>query len=393
MTDLADKSGIKKQSLSNYANGVNLPPYENVIKIAEILGFPTDYFMVEDLCTTATDNIYFRSQAAATKTAQRAQAIKMEYVAKMYDAILDYVELPQLDLPTVEFEQNDDLNYTNSPEMFAKIGKVAKQVRKQWNLGFGPIDNFQYVLESHGIIVTSSRNVASEIDAFSQRVRLGKGRKQRYVFIIALALGEKPIERLRFDMAHELGHILLHPWEDSNEDLDKGSFKARENQANMFASALLLPERAFTRDIVAYATEIDYYRHLKKKWRVSMQAMMYRARQLEIITGNQFSYMMRQVSKNGWRRHEPGDAPGDLNSTIFQGALDILFEGGYLDSHDLRVQFAKYGIILSDKDLSDLMGLREGTIVPEPTETIKIEPEAKVIQFNIKKAKATGGDA
>lgn len=393
MTELADKSGIKKQSLSNYANGVNLPPYENVIKIAEILGFPTDYFMVEDLCTTATDNIYFRSQAAATKTAQRAQAIKMEYVAKMYDAILDYVELPQLDLPTVEFEQNDDLNYTNSPEMFAKIGKVAKQVRKQWNLGFGPIDNFQYVLESHGIIVTSSRNVASEIDAFSQRVRLGKGRKQRYVFIIALALGEKPIERLRFDMAHELGHILLHPWEDSNEDLDKGSFKARENQANMFASALLLPERAFTRDIVAYATEIDYYRHLKKKWRVSMQAMMYRARQLEIITGNQFSYMMRQVSKNGWRRHEPGDAPGDLNSTIFQGALDILFEGGYLDSHDLRVQFAKYGIILSDKDLSDLMGLREGTIVPEPTETIKIEPEAKVIQFNIKKAKATGGDA
>lgn len=393
MTELADKSGIKKQSLSNYANGVNLPPYENVIKIAEILGFPTDYFMVEDLCTTATDNIYFRSQAAATKTAQRAQAIKMEYVAKMYDAILDYVELPQLDLPTVEFEQNDDLNYTNSPEMFAKIGKVAKQVRKQWNLGFGPIDNFQYVLESHGIIVTSSRNVVSEIDAFSQRVRLGKGRKQRYVFIIALALGEKPIERLRFDMAHELGHILLHPWEDSNEDLDKGSFKARENQANMFASALLLPERAFTRDIVAYATEIDYYRHLKKKWRVSMQAMMYRARQLEIITGNQFSYMMRQVSKNGWRRHEPGDAPGDLNSTIFQGALDILFEGGYLDSHDLRVQFAKYGIILSDKDLSDLMGLREGTIVPEPTETIKIEPEAKVIQFNIKKAKATGGDA
>lgn len=102
---------------------------------------------------------------------------------------------------------------------------------------------------------------------------------------------------------------------------------------------------------------------------------------------------MNRESKNGWRRHEPGDAPGDLNSTIFQGALDILFEGGYLDSHDLRVQFAKYGIILSDKDLSDLMGLREGTIVPEPTETIKIEPEAKVIQFNIKKAKATGGDA
>ena len=118
-----------------------------------------------------------------------------------------------------------------------------------------------------------------------------------------------------------------------------------------------------------------------------MQAMMYRARQLNIITGNQFAYMMRHVSKNGWRKHEPGDVPGALNSTIFQGALDILFDGGYLDSHDLRLQFAKYGIILSDKDMIDLMGLKEGTIVPEPVEHIKVEPENKVIQFNIKNKK------
>lgn len=387
MTELANQTEISKQSLSNYANELNVPSYENVIKIAHALEFPPDFFMVEDLCITATDNTYFRSQAAATKTAQRAQAIKMEYVAKMYDVLLDYVEFPPLTLPKVNFEQNDDLAAVDSLEMFEQIEEMANQVRQQWELGTGPIDNFQYVLESHGIIVTSSKYVDSEIDAFSQKVRLGKGREQGYVFIIALALGEKPIERLRFDMAHELAHILMHPWEEPNEDLDKDSFNAREKQANMFASALLLPKRAFTRDIMAYATEIDYYRHLKKKWRVSMQAMMYRARQLGIITGNQFSYMMRQVSKNGWRKHEPGDAPGSLNSTIFQGALDILFEDGYLDSHDLRVQFGKYGIILSDKDLNDLMGLKNGTLVPEPSDTIQIEPEGKVIQFNIKKTK------
>ena len=393
MTELANLTDISKQSLSNYSNESNVPPYENVLKIAEVLEFPTDYFMVEDLCTTATDNTYFRSQAAATKTAQRAQAIKMEYVAKMYDALLDYVDWPELNLPTVEFEQNDNLADVDTPAMFEKIEKLAEQVRLQWGLGIGPIDNFQFILESHGIIVTSSKHVASVIDAFSQKVRIGKGQQQGYVYIIAIAVGEKPIERLRFDMAHELGHILMHPWEESDEDLDKDSFNAREKQANMFASALLLPRKAFMRDVMAYATEVDYYRHLKKKWRVSMQAMMYRARQLNIITGNQFSYMMRQVSKNGWRKHEPGDAPGNLNSTIFQGALDILFEDGYLDSHDLRVQFAKYGIILSDKDLTDLMGLKEGTIIPEPAETIKVEPETKVIQFIIKKAKTTGGDA
>lgn len=386
MTELADRTDIKKQSLSNYANESNVPPYENIIKIARALGFPPDYFMTEDLCTTATDNIYFRSQAAATKTARRAQAVKMEYVAKLYDVLLDYVELPQLDLPNVEFVQNDDIAAVDTPEMMEQIEKAADDVRKQWNLGTGPIDNFQYVLESHGIIVTSSELVDTGIDAFSQKVRVGKGVEQGYVFIIALALGEgKPIERLRFDMAHELGHILLHPWEDNNEDLDKNSFNAREKQANMFASALLLPARAFSRDIRPYATDISYYRHLKRKWRMSMQAMMYRARQLGIITGNQFSYMMRTVSKNGWRKHEPGDVPGELNSTIFQGALDILFEDGYLDSHDIRAQFGKYGIWLSDKDLTDLMGLRDETLVPEPEEDTPAEPENKIIQFSIKK--------
>lgn len=390
MTELANLTGISKQSLSNYANESNVPPYENVLKIASSLEFPTDYFMTEDLCTTATDNSYFRSQAAATKTAQRAQVIKMEYVAKMYDALLDYIDWPELSLPEISFKQNDDLAEVDTPEMFEQIEEVANQVRRQWRLGTGPIDNFQFVLESHGIIVTSSKCVASEIDAFSQKVRIGKGREQGYVYIIAVAVGEKPIERLRFDMAHELGHILLHPWEESNEDLDKDAFNAREKQANMFASALLLPRRTFTRDIAAYATELDYYRHLKRKWRISIQAMMYRTRQLGIITGNQFSYMMRQVSKNGWRKHEPGDVPGYLNSTIFQGAIDKLFEGEYLDSHDLRVQFAKYGIILSDKDLTDLMGLKEGTIIPEPAETIKAEPETKILQFNIKKNKDTG---
>lgn len=82
--------------------------------------------------------------------------------------------------------------------------------------------------------------------------------------------------------------------DECNEDLPKDLFSAGEKQANMFASALLLPKDPFCRDIAPYATDIDYYKHLKKKWRVSMQAMMYRARQLDVISGNQFSYMMRQ---------------------------------------------------------------------------------------------------
>ena len=57
MTTLAEETGIRKQSLSLYANGGNIPPYENVQKIADILKFPVDFFMTKDLCVTMTGNI------------------------------------------------------------------------------------------------------------------------------------------------------------------------------------------------------------------------------------------------------------------------------------------------------------------------------------------------
>ena len=372
MTELSAMTDISRQSLSLYANNENNPPYENVLKIAEELDFPYDFFMTEDLCTTVTDNTYFRSQAAATKKTRKAQVIRLEYVAKMYEVLLDYVDFPAKSLPTVsELRVANNPLKLETPEGLHEIEAIASQVRKQWGLGKGPIDNLQYELESHGIVVTGFRNVDSKIDAFSQRIRvedLGS------IFIIALALGEKPRERLRFDMAHELGHILMHAWGESNEDIEKEEFNLREKQANIFAGALLLPAESFGKDVAPYATNIDFYRSLKKKWGVSMQAMMYRARQLEIITSNQFQYMMRLMSKRGNRKHEPGDVPGKLGNTIFQGAIDLLIDGEYKSADDIKAAFARYGIILSQKDMEELMGLRAGTLNSEE----KVIPFLKV---------------
>ncbi len=151
MTELAGLTGIAKQSLSLYANGGNVPPYENVRKMAFALGFPADYFMAEDMYTAAADNTYFRSQAAATRTARKAQRIKMEYVAKMYKVLLNYVDFPILDLPNVDFNDINNPLEADSKEMFDEIERISKQVREAWKLGMEPIENFQYTLESHGI--------------------------------------------------------------------------------------------------------------------------------------------------------------------------------------------------------------------------------------------------
>ena len=363
MTELADETGISKQSLSLYANDGNIPPFDNVIKIARALEFPIDFFMCEDLCTVSTGNTYFRSQASATKKSRNAQKIKLEYVSKMYEVILNYMNVPELNIPdTSTINIPEDIVNVDSDQAINEIEKLAKLVREHWDLGNGPIDNLQYVLQSNGIIVTGFRDIDTDIDAFSQQITIDG----KVIYIIALAIGSKPIERLRFDMAHELGHILMHTWGEDNEDISKEEFNAREKQANMFASALLLPKETFSKAVSAYPTNIDYYLALKKKWKVSMQAMMYRARQLDIISTNQFQYMMRTMSKNGNRTHEPGDKPGEIGDTIFQAALDMLFEGGYLTVRELLKEFGRYGIYLSQSDLENLMYLREGTLYQEP---------------------------
>ena len=359
MTELADATGISKQSLSLYANDSNTPPFENIVKISRELKFPTDFFMTEDNCIVATGNTYFRSQAVATKKSRNAQKIKLEYVAKIYKALLNYVDFPALNLPVMDnFSLQVDVAEAKSDRVCEEIERLAEEVRKQWGIASGPIDNLQYYLESNGIIVTGFSDVSSDIDAFSQQVDIN-GNK---VFIIALAIGSKPIERLRLDMAHELGHILMHSWGEDNEDVSRDEFNAREWQANYFASALLLPKETYTRSVSAYPTNIDYYKSLKKKWMVSMQAMMYRARQLDIITDNQFQYMMRIMSKNGWRTKEPGDIPGQIKETIFQGAIDILFDGDYITVDELFTVFAEYGADLFQEDLENLMCLKAGTL-------------------------------
>lgn len=360
ITDLSRLVGISKQSLSLYEKNENVPPHENVVLLSRALQFPYEFFVSEDKYETTTSNTYFRSQASVTKKDRLAQSIKLEYVAKMYEVFLKYVDFPYINLPSVDFKGSDKVDEYDSEGVLQEIEKVSNYVRECWKLGEGPIENLQYILEKNGIIVTGFEGVNQKIDAFSQRI-INVNNTSRY--IIAVALGTKPEVRLRFDMAHELGHILLHTWEEKTDDIQKDEFNGIEKQANMFASAFLLPKNSFGKDVSLYPTDLEYYKYLKKKWKVSIQAMMYRAHQLNIITTNQFQYMMRRVSKNGWRTHEPGDVPGTINDTIFQGAIDILFANGYLDAKLLIKEFNQMGIVLWPKEIEELLHLKEGSLI------------------------------
>lgn len=362
LTELAKQTDISKQSLSQYENG-SIPDIQRVMVIARVLDFPTEYFLQEDKCKTITEVTYFRSLTSAAKMSRTTQSLKLECVAKIFQILAQYVDFPVLNLPKVEFTGSDnEFDDVAQGAMQEEIETIALAVREHWGLGFSPIPNLQLTLEENGIVVTGFDTVDRKIDAFSQRTLIDSGD----VFFIAVAQGEKPKGRIFFDMAHELGHILLHPWSESLDLISKEEFKSRENQANRFASALLLPKESFLQEIQAYPTDLNYYLHLKKRWYCSMQAMIYRAHQLKAITDNQYQYMMRQISKKGWRINEPDDRPYYLNENIFQGAIDVLFEAEYLNPNTLLQLLKKYGVTMYPKDIEELLHLRKDTLKVEP---------------------------
>lgn len=361
LKDLSEKSMVSKQAISLYENNKMTPEYDKIFVLSRVLNFPIDFFFQEDKIKTATETTYFRSLVSSTKKARTAQTKKLEKVAELYSILWKYIEFPAFNRPGISFEGYDDDYALEEPDAVVAMEEVATMARRAWGIGLGPIVNLQYLLEKNGILVTGFETMEDKIDAFSQNTQVGADE----VFLVALDLGRHPLCRLRFDMAHELAHILLHPWGESIESLGREEFNIREKQANMFASAFLLPDSTFgqvVRNYGGYRTNLSFYQSLKDEWQVSIQAMLYRVRQLKIITANQYQYLMRQVSKKGWRTAEPGDSPGELNGNVFQEAVNCLFDNHVFTPESLMEKFKSEGLSLYPEVVETLLHLKEGTL-------------------------------
>ena len=365
LSDLSNKTGITKQALSLYENETIRPEISKLVAIAQALDFPIEYFMSLDNFQVKTESTYFRSLLSTPKIARTAQSVRVEFIAKIYEILIDYVDFPDRNFPDIAFSGRNAFSECADEEETSEIESIATQCRKFWGLGFGPIVNLQKTVESNGIIITSLFTDKDEIDAFSQSTIINGNS----VYIIVLNSTKNNV-RTRFDIAHELGHIFLHPWSENIEELSRQEFKERESQANKFAGAFLLPRESFGNDVSHYPTKLEYYLHLKEKWNVSIQAMIYRTHQLKIISTTQYQYLMRQISKRGWRSCEPYDRPFNIEKTLLQEAIELLFSSGEMKPYDLMTALKSKGLYMRHEDVEDLLSierdsLKETTSVPK----------------------------
>lgn len=346
---LAEKINVTKQTISQYENNKIIPEFEKMLLISSELKFPYEYFIQQTQLSVKSASTYFRSQMTTNKRYRTEQIIKMEHLSSIYHVLSEYISFPELNLPKI------DDNATPT--------EVAHYLRQFWKLGNEPIKNLISVLESNGLIVTTFQTSTDKIDAFSHLIEV----EDQEIFIIALSSNKNSAVRKHFDLAHELGHILLHDWwSDDTESFSREEFKLKEQEANQFAAAFLLPEKEFLFDVKAFPTNIDYYIQLKKKWKVSMSAMMMRAYNLEAISLNQYQYMMKVMQAKGYRTNEPlDDTLYTYPPSLLKNAVNLLLEENVFKPKEFVEEVSKYGIPLLPNDIEILLNLDKETLTKQ----------------------------
>lgn len=347
INDLAEILGVTKQAISQYETQNVTPEFEKMRILTEKLKFPSSYFFQKDIYDVNTKTTYFRALLSANKNARLQQQVKLKHLAIIYQVLNKYLEFPTLNIP--KFKYDDKLDFE----------QIALDLRNYWDIGEKPIDNISHLLEKNGIIVASYPVNQNNIDAYSQKIKVeGNDR-----YIIVLSNDKNLAARSNFDAAHELGHILLHDWNIDIEELPREDFKQQEREANYFAAAFLLPKNAFLRDVSLYPRDLKYYIELKKKWKISISAMLIRANRLGVLTDNQYQYLMKQMAINNWRKREPLDnvlikqEPILLNKSI-----EILMQNNIFNPQEFMEELSENQLSMKPEEVEMLLNLDKGTL-------------------------------
>ncbi|MDA3926451.1 MAG: ImmA/IrrE family metallo-endopeptidase [Kiritimatiellae bacterium] len=163
---------------------------------------------------------------------------------------------------------------------------LASDLRKRWNLGNGPIDSVTQCFEAHGILIVHyNKEPTISFDGLSARIN------KKYPLVIVN--NTVPVDRLRFDLLHELGHILM--------DAD-GDDKMGENLAHRFASSFLVPPEKVTKELGEHRRNLTLSELLllKEKYGLSVAAWLYAASAHSVINRAQSKRLWNQLDERGW---------------------------------------------------------------------------------------------
>jgi Zn-dependent peptidase ImmA (M78 family)/transcriptional regulator with XRE-family HTH domain len=299
---LAERVGTTPSAISQIENRKSKPKPRTLLKISLALGVPPRFFGGGPLPLLEAERCHFRKKRSATMREQKRVLGRGKLVLE----IVRYLE-DMIDFPKVTFHDLQRTIY--SPD---DIEELALTVRDKWNLGLGPIDNMVGLVEWHGVIPVEIEGHSDDLDAFST---WADDRP-----LIFLSVDKACASRRRWDVAHELGHLLAH------RQCIAGD-KTLERQADSFAGAFLMPREPF---LVECPHRLSWpkLRELKQRWGVSLLALIRRAHDLGRFSEATYRRAHVQYSQFGWNKYGEPDEPAMEHPTLITRSIDQLDQAG-----------------------------------------------------------------
>ena len=286
---LAAEVGVSATAVSQWELSKTRPRPETVPRLARALGYPVEYFATSGRQIPNLDSRYcfFRSLRETTQRDRDAAAAHATLIAELTTVLERRVALPSVDIPQRPVEHTPI-----SDAMLTTIDDIAVAVREKWGLGADPISDVLREIEWHGA-VAARLELADAVDAFSWPAFNRP--------VVILGVKKRNPTRSRFDAAHELGHLVMHREHPKPADPDL------EKQAHRFANAFLLPAERLHEEWPKGRIDWRVLMEMKSRWKISLAALLYRARQDHLITETAYGSATRFLTRSGWRVTEPGD--------------------------------------------------------------------------------------
>jgi Zn-dependent peptidase ImmA (M78 family) len=252
--------------------------------------------------SVSLDACHFRSLRSASQKERRRLLAIGTLICELFEALEEeYVDFPTEQISSIARVTTSDDD----------IEACATEVRRAWGLGQGPIPNVVKLLQSKGVIPCIVPPTCREVDAFSA---WHAGRP--LVFLV----GDQQGARMRFDAAHELGHLIMHA------DVNPGGHEV-ERDAHRFAGAFLVPREQFQAEWPRWLNWEQIF-ELKRRWGVSASALVRRAYDLRLLS--EPSYRRANIRLRQEVAPDLREAPPEY-PTILDKSVALLREDSVLE--------------------------------------------------------------
>ncbi|WP_148244159.1 helix-turn-helix domain-containing protein [Enterobacter asburiae] len=310
---LSEKVGMSQGTLSKIEQGLKAVTPEQAQKLSEALSCPLSFFTMSERLyggPISAAPMYRKKASVGIKVLDRLIAeinVRIAHIRKL----LQFVDFePEFELPSYD---PDDYN--------GDATEIARNTRKSWYMPAGPVKNLIEVLERAGCLIiecdmddTGLSGVSYNLPGLPPIIFINRN---------------QPLDRYRFTLAHELGHLVMHKSPNPN----------MESEADAFAAEFLMPER----DISPYLRDmsIEKAATLKPYWRTSMASVIFRAKTLGYLNQGQNEYIWRQMSARGYRLNEPVQlSPDNEKPTLLKEIFEHVKQELDYDESELSQVFS-----------------------------------------------------